>query len=120
MPPQTTTTAVVVDTCNNFDLASNISHTKHKSDGASANENVTPTGVGEASPLRQALPQFLACMAKNLLLLDLGMAIGFPTIVIPVLLGLQPDRNPGEVIEMSGWEATWVGKSAGLSESFAI
>lgn len=49
-------------------------------------------------------------MAKNLLLFDLGMAIGFPTIVIPVLRGLQSDRNPDEVIHMTAEESTWVGK----------
>lgn len=47
-------------------------------------------------------------MAKNLLLLDLGMAIAFPTIAIPVLRGLQPD--PNEVIHMTAEQSTWVGK----------
>ncbi|XP_059472405.1 facilitated trehalose transporter Tret1-like [Neocloeon triangulifer] len=37
------------------------------------------------SKLRQAAPQVLATMAKNLLLLAYGMTIGFPTIVIPTL-----------------------------------
>lgn len=74
----------------------------------------------EASKFRRALPQFLACMAKNLLLFDLGMAIGFPTIVIPVLLGLQNDRNPDEVIHMEAWQATWVGKHSVSRTSTAM
>uniref|UniRef100_A0A1B6IZ61 Major facilitator superfamily (MFS) profile domain-containing protein n=2 Tax=Homalodisca liturata TaxID=320908 RepID=A0A1B6IZ61_9HEMI len=47
-----------------------LSHTPHRS----------------VSQFRRALPQYLAALAKNLLLLDLGMVIAFPTIVIPPLL----------------------------------
>lgn len=43
----------------------------------------------EISPFRRILPQVLASSAKNLLLLDLGMAVSFPTIVIPALRGLK-------------------------------
>jgi hypothetical protein len=43
----------------------------------------------EISSFRRILPQVLASSAKNLLLLDLGMAVSFPTIVIPALRGLK-------------------------------
>jgi hypothetical protein len=43
----------------------------------------------KTSTFRRILPQILASTAKNLLLLDLGMAVSFPTIVIPALSGLK-------------------------------
>lgn len=43
----------------------------------------------QISSFRRILPQILASSAKNLLLLDLGMAVSFPTIVIPALRGLK-------------------------------
>lgn len=47
----------------------------------------------DISTFRRILPQILASSAKNLLLLDLGMAISFPTIVIPALRGLKSHDN---------------------------
>lgn len=48
----------------------------------------------EISSFRRILPQVLASSAKNLLLFDLGLAIAFPTIVIPALRGLKEhDRD---------------------------
>jgi hypothetical protein len=51
------------------------------------------TKLKEISTFRRILPQILASTAKNLLLLDLGMAISFPTIVIPALRGLKEHDN---------------------------
>lgn len=68
-----------------------------------------PTSRPEAGPFRTALPQFLACMAKNLLLFDLGLALGFSTIVIPVLRGLQQDRNPDETLHFTAEQSSWFG-----------
>lgn len=53
--------------------------------------------------------KILACCAKNLLLLDLGMALGFATIVIPALSGQQPDRYPNEAIHFTPELASWFG-----------
>lgn len=47
---------------------------------------------GEVIPVsnfRMYLPQILASMAKNLLILDLGLAGAFPTIAIPALTGVK-------------------------------
>lgn len=52
----------------------------------------------------------MASTGKNLLLLDLGLALAFPTIIIPVLRGLQKDRYPNETIYMSAEAASWYGK----------
>lgn len=54
--------------------------------------------------------QILACMALNLLEFGLGLASGMPTIVIPVLTGLQTDRYPNETIRFSAEQASWYGK----------
>lgn len=62
-----------------------------------------------ASQFRTILPQILASTAKNLLLIDIGLAIAFPTIVIPVLRGLQSDRNPGETLHFTAEQASWYG-----------
>lgn len=54
--------------------------------------------------------QILACMTKNLLLFDLGLSYGFPTIVIPVLLGFAKDTNPNETIHFTASQASWYGE----------
>ncbi len=51
----------------------------------------------------------MASSAKNLLLLDLGLAVAFPTIVIPALRGLQNEKNPNEFLEFSAVQASWYG-----------
>lgn len=54
----------------------------------------------EITPFRRILPQVLASSAKNLLLLDLGLAVAFPTIVIPALRGLKEHDRDG-ILEFS-------------------
>lgn len=60
--------------------------------------------------------QILACSAKNLLMIDLGLALGFSTVSIPVLLGLQPDRYPNETMHFSAEEASWFGSLAFMTQ----
>lgn len=57
------------------------------------NESETNEKLKDISTFRRILPQILASSAKNLLLLDLGMAVSFPTIVIPALRGLKEHDN---------------------------
>jgi len=57
------------------------------------NEDESSEKLKDISTFRRILPQILASSAKNLLLLDLGMAISFPTIVIPALRGLKVHDN---------------------------
>lgn len=64
----------------------------------------------EAGPFRTALPQILACMAKNMLLFDLGLALGFSTVVIPVLRGMQHERNPDETLYFTAEQSSWFGR----------
>jgi len=49
--------------------------------------------------------QVLASTAKNMLLLDLGMTVSFPTIVIPRL------RNTDDPLALDDEQASWFGKS---------
>lgn len=57
-----------------------------------------------------AIIQILASTAKNMLLIDIGLAIAFPTIVIPVLRGLQADRSGGtETLHFTAEQASWYG-----------
>ncbi|XP_075214661.1 facilitated trehalose transporter Tret1-like [Lycorma delicatula] len=60
------------------------------------------------SRYRRALPQVLASTAKNLILMDLGMTIAFPTIVIPALT----NNKTGEGMYFDSSEASWFGSIA--------
>ncbi|XP_039280044.1 facilitated trehalose transporter Tret1 [Nilaparvata lugens] len=62
----------------------------------------------QISRFRVALPQILASTAKNMILLDLGMTIAFPTIVIPALLNNHSDHG----MKFSVTEASWFGSIA--------
>lgn len=44
--------------------------------------------------------QIIASMAKNLLMLDLGLAVSFSTIVIPALTGDDVVHNPNEYLRI--------------------
>lgn len=63
----------------------------------------------EVSSFRRILPQVLASSAKNFLLLDLGMSVAFPTIVIPALRGLK-NRDEAEFLYLTDVQASWFGK----------
>lgn len=71
-------------------------------------EHVTPS----VSRLRSVVSQLLACMAPNLLLLDLGMAISFATIAVPDLL----DATEGLSLNKS--QASWFGSLSYLTQPF--
>jgi len=58
------------------------------------------------STFRRLLPQILASAAKNMLILDLGMAISFPTIAIPALRGTK-NRDPDEFLVFDDHQASW-------------
>lgn len=49
-------------------------------------------------------------MTMNLMLFGIGLTIGFPTIAIPALRGLQPEKYPKETILLSAEESSWFGK----------
>lgn len=63
----------------------------------------------EIGKFRTILPQILASTAKNLLLLDLGMAVSFPTIVIPALRGLKP-HDSHDILSLTDVQASWFGR----------
>lgn len=67
------------------------------------NDTKSAEDTRHVSQFRRSLPQYLAAFAKNLLLLDLGMVIAFPTIVIPPLL------NAREGLHFTKTEASWFG-----------
>ncbi|XP_012288637.1 facilitated trehalose transporter Tret1 isoform X2 [Orussus abietinus] len=71
-------------------------------------EKISPAelnGNAEATPvskLRQALPQFFAVSAKNILLITFGSSLGFSTILIPELQKENPE------IEVTLEQLTWI------------
>lgn len=70
-------------------------------------ENIdAPVEVGK---FRTVLPQVLAVTVKNFLLLDLGLSLAFPTIVIPALTGASSALNPNEILFITAAQASWLG-----------
>lgn len=55
------------------------------------------------------LLQVIASTVKNFLLLDLGLSVAFPSIVIPALTGFPNEFNQNEQLSMSPSEASWFG-----------
>lgn len=84
-------------------------------------ENMSPEDnkKSEVSTFRRILPQVLASSAKNFLLLDLGMSIAFPTIVIPALRGLK-NRDENEFLWLTDVQASWFGKTGSSLLDFLI
>lgn len=66
-------------------------------------------GTEEASTFRTILPQVLASTAKNFLLFDLGLAVAFPTIVIPALRGTIENLDNPETLYFTEEQASWFG-----------
>lgn len=61
------------------------------------------------SKLIRMVSKFIASIAKNILLFNLGLAVSFPTIVVPVLRGLQSNRNPNEILSFDDDQSSWYG-----------
>lgn len=53
--------------------------------------------------------QTLAAMARNLVFMNNGFFDGFPSIVIPSLVGLSEQLNPDESIRITPSQASWIG-----------
>ncbi|GAB0097350.1 facilitated trehalose transporter Tret1 [Sergentomyia squamirostris] len=66
----------------------------------------------EVSKFRRFLPQILASTAKNFLLLDLGLSVAIPTIIIPALRGSLANADPTEMLTLTEEEASWLGSIA--------
>lgn len=66
----------------------------------------------EVSKFRRILPQVLASTAKNFLLFDLGLAVAFPTIVIPAIRGISSNADQYETLTLSATQASWLGSVA--------
>ncbi|XP_052133186.1 facilitated trehalose transporter Tret1 [Frankliniella occidentalis] len=75
---------------------------------------------GAVDPFREALPQVLASCAKNMLLLDIGMTLAFPTVVIAALLGSKEHpREPDEFgLTFDEWQASWFGSLMLICQPF--
>uniref|UniRef100_A0A336LS95 CSON014628 protein n=1 Tax=Culicoides sonorensis TaxID=179676 RepID=A0A336LS95_CULSO len=74
------------------------------------NEKKSPE-IKEISTFRRFLPQVCASAAQNLLILNLGIAMNYPTIAIPPLKGTR-NREDDEVITFTEVHASWFGSMA--------
>lgn len=52
----------------------------------------------------------MATCAKNLMVLNIGEFAGLPSIIIPSLIGLSQHLNPGETLQVSAAETSWLRK----------
>lgn len=61
---------------------------------------------------KSTMPQVLATMAKNLILLGYGMTLGFPTIVIPSLQNSSQNEttSSSSSLSLTDEEISWFGK----------
>lgn len=53
----------------------------------------------------------------TLLLLDIGVSVSYPTVVISALTGLNNESNPNELLHMNAAETSWMGE---MDEFFFI
>lgn len=58
----------------------------------------------------------MASTFKNILILDLGLSLAFPTIVIPALTGIDKIHNPNEYLMLTPSQASWLGSMAYMVE----
>lgn len=52
------------------------------------------------------MPQIIAVTIKNMLFVEFGMTLGFPTILIPSLSGGDPEES----IKLDSEAISWIGK----------
>lgn len=76
----------------------------------SASDNGTSNGAIKISNFRRFLPQIVASTVKNFLLLDLGLSIAFPAIIIPALTGIANEYNRNEPLALTPVQASWLGE----------
>lgn len=61
------------------------------------------------SSFRSVLPQILAVSVKNVLLFGYGMTLGFPTILIPAILGGDGRESAMDsVLQLSKEQISWL------------
>lgn len=53
--------------------------------------------------------QIIASMVQNLLLVDLGASLVFPSIMIPSLTGIPNEFNRNETLSLTASQASWLG-----------
>lgn len=46
----------------------------------------------------------------TLLLLDIGVSVSYPTVLISALTGLNNETNPDETLRMTAVQTSWMGK----------
>lgn len=63
----------------------------------------------QISRFRRFLPQIIATAIKNLILIEMGLIFGVPTIIIPALTGIRNAHNQNEVLRITSEQATWIG-----------
>lgn len=53
-------------------------------------------------------------------MLDIGVSVSYPTVVISALTGLNNETNPNELLRMTAVEASWMGKLKQIQFDFKL
>ncbi|XP_055302588.1 facilitated trehalose transporter Tret1-like [Sitodiplosis mosellana] len=64
---------------------------------------------GEISRFRRILPQFIACIVKNMLIVNTGSTYAVPAILIAAMTGVPNEHNRNEYISITPVHASWLG-----------
>lgn len=62
------------------------------------------------------IPQVIATFIGNIHLIDLGLAMAMPSIIIPALTGISNQSNRNEFLSIGASEASWISKSLDSSD----
>lgn len=81
---------------------------KHQNSAPCSDDN---NGAIKITNFRRFLPQIVASTVKNFLLLDLGLSIAFPSIIIAALTGRSNKYNQNELLSLTWDQASWLGRS---------
>lgn len=57
----------------------------------------------------QFYSQIVVSFVATLLLLDIGLSISYPAVLISALTGLNTESNPDETLRMTDVESSWMG-----------
>lgn len=75
----------------------------------STSSSVAAAGQKSISTFRSILPQILAVNVKNVLLFGYGMTLGFPTILIPAIMGGEGRESTlDNKLHLSKEEISWL------------
>lgn len=66
--------------------------------------------VQKISGFRRILPQVIATTIENLHVIEVGLILAMPAIIIAALSGIPNEPNRNESLSINGAQASWIGE----------